>query len=198
MADRSWSTGEDFNGKTVFWLKLFLGALFTKFICTFLIIWYVHFDFLMPHSINSKKNKFSSLRRDNELFRALKKVKNGRYRSKFRKTVFYKQILYFHCPSKILCHTSNLWNFVKITGPYYLVDIWQETGVIIKKARAQRSQPIHTGCQLAIQTAPTTVVSRSADPPLQQQQRIGWPWITGCIGTSSSIKQRPAATFRGE
>jgi hypothetical protein len=33
------------------------------------------------------------------------------------------------------------------------------------KARAQRSQAIHTGCQLAIQTAPNTVVSRSADPP---------------------------------
>ncbi len=24
----------------------------------------------------------------------------------------------FYCPSKILCHTSNLWNFVNITGPY--------------------------------------------------------------------------------
>jgi hypothetical protein len=36
------------------------------------------------------------------------KVKNGRNRSKFRKTVFYKQILDFHCPSKILCHTSKL------------------------------------------------------------------------------------------
>ncbi len=45
------------------------------------------------------------------------KVKNGRNRSKFRKTVFYKQILDFHCPSKILCHTPKLWNFVKITGP---------------------------------------------------------------------------------
>ncbi len=30
---------------------------------------------------------------------------------------FYKQILEFHCPSKILCLASNLWNFVKITGP---------------------------------------------------------------------------------
>ncbi len=37
---------------------------------------------------------------------------------KISKTVFYKQILDFQCPSKILCHTSNLLNFVKITGPY--------------------------------------------------------------------------------
>ncbi len=65
-----------------------------------------------------KEKKFSSLGRDNELFWELKKVKNGRNRSKFRKTVFYKQSLDFQCPSKILCHTSNLWNFVKITGPY--------------------------------------------------------------------------------
>ncbi len=65
-----------------------------------------------------KEKKFSSLRRDNKLFWELKKVKNGRNRSKFWKTVFYKQILDFHCPSKILCHTSNLWNFVKITGRY--------------------------------------------------------------------------------
>jgi hypothetical protein len=50
-------------GKIVFWLKLFLGALFTKVICTFL-----KSDFLMPHSTYSKKKKFSSLGRDNELF----------------------------------------------------------------------------------------------------------------------------------
>jgi hypothetical protein len=42
---------------------------------------------------------FSSLRRDNELFWELKKVKNGN-RSKFRKTVFYKQILDFHALPK--------------------------------------------------------------------------------------------------
>jgi len=34
-------------------------------------------------------------------------VKHGRNRSKFQKTVFYKQILDFHCPYKILYHTSN-------------------------------------------------------------------------------------------
>jgi hypothetical protein len=35
----------------------------------------------------------------------------------FEKRFFYKQILDVQFPSKILCHTSNLWNFVKITGP---------------------------------------------------------------------------------
>ncbi len=46
------------------------------------------------------------------------KVKNGRNRSKFRKIFFYKQILDFHCLSKIVWHTSKLWNFVNITGLY--------------------------------------------------------------------------------
>jgi len=32
-------------------------------------------------------------------------------------TVFYIQILDFNCPSKILCQTSKLSDFVKITGP---------------------------------------------------------------------------------
>jgi hypothetical protein len=59
-----------------------------------------------PFDLLKEKN-FSSLRRDNELLRT-EKVKNGRNRSKFRKKVFYKQILDFHCPSKILCHTSKL------------------------------------------------------------------------------------------
>jgi hypothetical protein len=45
-----------------------------------------------------KEKKFSSLRRDKKLFSELKKVKNGRNPSKFRKTVFHKQILTFHCP----------------------------------------------------------------------------------------------------
>ncbi len=98
-----------------------MGALFTKVICTFLksVQKYGFFD--APFDL-FKEKKFSSLRRENELFWELKKVKNGRNRSNFRKTVFYKQILDFHCPSKILCHTSNLWNFVKIIGPYYLSD----------------------------------------------------------------------------
>ncbi len=36
----------------------------------------------------------------------------------FEKRFFYKQIIDFHCPSKILSHTSKLYNFFKITGPY--------------------------------------------------------------------------------
>ena len=104
-------------GKIVLWLKLFSGALFTKVICTFLKSGWKDRFFDVPFDL-IKEKKFSSLRRDNELFWELKKVKNGRNRSKFWKTVFYKQILDFQCPSEILCHTSNLWNFVKITGPY--------------------------------------------------------------------------------
>ncbi len=51
--------------KIVFWLKLFLGALFTKVICTVLKsvrkdgFFYAPFD---------QEKKFSSLRRDNKLF----------------------------------------------------------------------------------------------------------------------------------
>ncbi len=36
---------------------------------------------------------------------------------KISKNGFYNQILDFYSPSKILCDTSKLWNFVKITGP---------------------------------------------------------------------------------
>ncbi len=103
--------------KSVFWAKLFLVALFTKVICTFLKSVRKDGFFDAPFDL-FKEKKFSSLRRGNELIWELKKVKNRRNRLKFRKTVFYKQILDFQCPSKILCHTSNLWNFVKITGPY--------------------------------------------------------------------------------
>ncbi len=62
-----------------------------------------------------KEKKFSSLRRD-----FIENWKGQKWKKplKFRKMVFYKQILDFHCPSKILCHTSKLWSFVKITGPY--------------------------------------------------------------------------------
>ncbi len=94
-------------GNIVFWLKLFLGALFTKVICTFLKSVQKDGFFDAPFDL-FKEKKFSSLRRDNELFKELKKVKNGRNRSNVRKTVFYKQTLDFHCPSIILCYTSNL------------------------------------------------------------------------------------------
>ncbi len=109
---------KSFAQKPIFFGKnLFLGAHFTKVICALLkSVWKDGF-FDAPFKLFTEK-KFSSLRRDNELSWELKKVKNGRNRSKFRKMVIYKQSLDFHCPSKILCHTSNLWNFVKITGLY--------------------------------------------------------------------------------
>jgi hypothetical protein len=54
-------------GKTVFWLKRFLGALFTKVICTFLKS--VRKDGFFDASFDLfKEKKCSSLRRDNELF----------------------------------------------------------------------------------------------------------------------------------
>ncbi len=54
-------------GKIVFWLKLLLGALFTKVICTFLksVRKAGFFDALFDVF---KEKKFSSLRRDSELF----------------------------------------------------------------------------------------------------------------------------------
>jgi hypothetical protein len=78
----------------------------------------------MPHSTYSKKKKFSSCRRDNDLFRELKRSKLEETAQNFEKRFFYKQILDFYCPSKILCHTSKLRNFVKITGPYCIN--WQK------------------------------------------------------------------------
>ncbi len=76
----------------------------------------------MPHSTYSKKKSFYLLEGTMNFFEKTEKVENKRNRSKFRKTVFYKQISDFYCPSKIICHTSKLWNFVKITGPYCTVE----------------------------------------------------------------------------
>jgi hypothetical protein len=64
-------------GKIVFWLKLF-----TKVICTFFKSVRKDGFFDAPFDL-FKEKKFSSLRRDNELFWELKKVTNGRNRSKF-------------------------------------------------------------------------------------------------------------------
>jgi hypothetical protein len=50
-----------------FWLKLFLGALFTKVICTFLKSVRKDGFFDAPFDL-FKEKKFTSLRRDNELF----------------------------------------------------------------------------------------------------------------------------------
>jgi hypothetical protein len=54
-------------GKTVFWLKLFLGALFTRVICTLLKSVKKDGFFDAPFDL-FKEKKFSSLRRENELF----------------------------------------------------------------------------------------------------------------------------------
>jgi hypothetical protein len=54
-------------GKMVFWLKLFLGALFPKVICTFLKSVRKDGFFDAPFDL-FKEKKLSSLRRDNELF----------------------------------------------------------------------------------------------------------------------------------
>ncbi len=52
-------------GKIVFWLKLFLGALFTKVICTFFKSARKDEFFDAPFDL-FKEKKFSYIRRDNE------------------------------------------------------------------------------------------------------------------------------------
>jgi hypothetical protein len=92
--------------------------------------WQIAID---PHSPRLIPNQFhfsypphfslpSTFKRDNEPFWELK-GQNGRNRSLFRKTVFYKQILDFYCPFKILCDTSKLLDFVKITGPHCRLNV---------------------------------------------------------------------------
>ncbi len=74
-AEKSFAQNTDFLGlsgkfsigKIVCWLKLFLGAIFTKVICTFLKSVQKDEFFDAPFDL-FKENKFSSLRRDNELF----------------------------------------------------------------------------------------------------------------------------------
>ncbi len=106
---------QTFNWENSFWAKTFLCALFTKFICTFLKsarkdgFFYAPFDLF-------KENKFSSLRRDNELFWKMKKVTMEETAQNFEK-LFLETGLRVSLPFQSLCHTSNLWNFVKITGP---------------------------------------------------------------------------------
>ena len=71
-------------GKIVYWLKLFLGALFTKIICTFLKSVRKDGFFDAPFDL-FKEKKFSSLRRDNELFRELKRSKMEETAQNFEK-----------------------------------------------------------------------------------------------------------------
>jgi hypothetical protein len=97
--------------KKVFWLKLFLGALFTKIKFTFLkSVWKDGF-FDTPFAILEGKT-FHLRERTMKLFENLK-VKYARNQSIFRKTFFYKQVLYFHRPFEIICHTSKLLNLIK-------------------------------------------------------------------------------------
>jgi hypothetical protein len=91
--------------KKVFWLKLFLGALFTKIKFTFLkSIWIDGFFwFLTPHSPYLKEKVFIS--------------ENGQWN--FLRMQKCKKLLYisknvFHRPFKLLCHTSELLNLIKI------------------------------------------------------------------------------------
>jgi hypothetical protein len=94
-----------------------LDALFTKVICTFLKSVRKDGFFDAPFDLFKEKKSFQLLEVTMHFLRT-QKVKIGRNRSKFRKTVFHKQIIDIHCPSKILCHTSKLLNFLKITRPY--------------------------------------------------------------------------------
>jgi hypothetical protein len=61
----------------------------------------------MTHSTYSKKKSCHFLEGTVCTFLKTEMGKKGRNRSKFRTTVFYKQILDFHCPSKILATHRN-------------------------------------------------------------------------------------------
>ncbi len=75
------------NDKIVFWLKLFLGALFTKVTCTFLKSVVKDGFFDAPFDL-FKENFFSYLRRDNELFCELKRSKMEETAQNFEKRFF--------------------------------------------------------------------------------------------------------------
>ncbi len=111
-------------GKIVFWLKLCLGALFTKVICTFLKS--VRKDgFFDAHSTYSKKKIFISLKGQWTFLRA-EKGQKWKNRSKFRKTVFYKQILDFHYGTlPKLYVTHRIYEILSIS----LVPTVQPTGI---------------------------------------------------------------------
>ncbi len=90
-------------------LSGFLGALFTEVICTFLkSVWKDGF-FDTPFDL-IKEKKFSCDSWVSVYFLWTKKHKYGSNHSIFRKMVFYKQVLKFHCPSKFVCQTYGLQN----------------------------------------------------------------------------------------
>jgi hypothetical protein len=61
-----------------------------------------------------KEKKFSSFKGTMNFFKNWKGQK-WKKPLKISKNGFYENILDFHCPSKIVCHTSKLKKFVKIT-----------------------------------------------------------------------------------
>jgi hypothetical protein len=67
---------------------------------------YEKIDYLIPYSIYSKK-RFHLLEGTMNLFGNFKRSKMEETVQYFEKRFFYKQILDFHCLSKILCHTSK-------------------------------------------------------------------------------------------
>ncbi len=95
--------------KSVFWAKLFLGALFTKVICTFLkSVWKDGF-FDTPFDL-IKEKKFSSHNYRASVYFLWTKKPKMEETNQYRKMVFYKQVLEFHCPSKFLWHKSGRQN----------------------------------------------------------------------------------------
>ncbi len=84
---KSFAQKTDFSiAKIVFWLKL-LGALFTKVICTFLKSVRKDEFFDAPFDL-FKEKKFSSLRRDNELFLRAEKGQKSKKPLKISKNCF--------------------------------------------------------------------------------------------------------------
>ncbi len=102
-------------GKIVFWLKLFWAHFIPRSYAHFLYQ-YEKKDFNTPFYLFKDKS-FHLLEGTMNLF--VWEIQNARTAQYFEKRFFYKQTFDFHCPSKILCLTSKLRNFVKITGPYY-------------------------------------------------------------------------------
>ncbi len=98
--------------KTVFWAKLFLGALIFEISMKKLIFWY-------PIRPNQRKKSFHLIVGSVCTFYELKSPKMEATTPVFQKMVFYKQVLEFHCPSKLLCQTSgrqNRWSLLSTGG----------------------------------------------------------------------------------
>jgi hypothetical protein len=108
-------------GKWVFWAKLFLGALFTKVIFTFLKSVWKDGCFDTPFDL-TKEKKFSSHSSVNVNFLWTKK-KSPKWKQPLNisENVFYKHVLEFHRPSKFLCQTSGRQNH---WSPLCIRDCW--------------------------------------------------------------------------